>query len=189
MRKIRTYNQVDPAAGRELLDQVLAQHRRLQERLAKVGAVVAVMSGKGGVGKSAVTANLAAALAARGLRVGAVDADLNGPSLARMLGASRERLVDREDGVEPAKGSAGVKVVSMELFQADEDAPLRWRASAGHGFVWQSAAETGALREFLSDVIWGELDFLLVDVPPGVDKVSRLLELVKPQRTLLVSTT
>jgi ATP-binding protein involved in chromosome partitioning len=77
----------------------------------------------------------------------------------------------------------------MELLQADEDAPLRWKAAAGHGFVAQSAAETGALREFLSDVIWGELDFLLVDVPPGVDKVSRLLELVTPERTLMVSTT
>jgi ATP-binding protein involved in chromosome partitioning len=189
MRKIRTYNQVDPAAGRELLDQVLSQHKRLAERLASVDSVVAVMSGKGGVGKSALTANLAAALAHQGLRVGALDADLNGPSLARMLGASRGRLVDRSDGVEPADGAAGVKVVSMELFQADEDAPLRWKSSAGHGFVWQSAAETGALREFLSDVIWGELDFLLVDVPPGVDKVSRLLDLLTPRRTLLVSTT
>jgi ATP-binding protein involved in chromosome partitioning len=189
MRKIRTYNEVDPAAGRELLEQVLAQHLRLEKRLSAIGTVVAVMSGKGGVGKSALTANLAAALARSGWRVGAVDADLNGPSLARMLGASRERLVDRADGVEPATGAAGVKVVSMELFQDAEDAPLRWKAPDAHAFVWQSAAETGALREFLSDVIWGELDFLLVDVPPGVDKVSRLLELVKPDRTLLVSTT
>jgi ATP-binding protein involved in chromosome partitioning len=106
-----------------------------------------------------------------------------------MLGASRGQLVDRDDGVEPARGAAGVAVVSMELFQADEDAPLRWRAPAGHAFTWQSAAETGALREFISDVAWGELDFLLVDVPPGVDKVARLLELVQPDRTLLVSTT
>ena len=189
MRKIRTYNEVDPAAGRELLDQVLAQHKRLGQRLASVGSVVAVMSGKGGVGKSALTANLAAALAEAGLRVGALDADLNGPSLARMLGVSRGRLIDHADGVEPALGAAGVKVVSMELLQADEDAPLRWKASAGHGFVWQSAAETGALREFLADVIWGDLDFLLVDVPPGVDKVSRLLELATPHQTLLVSTT
>jgi ATP-binding protein involved in chromosome partitioning len=189
VRKIRTYNEVDPAAGRELLDQVLAQHGRLAERMAPIGSVVAVMSGKGGVGKSAVTANLAAALAQAGYRVGALDADLNGPSLGRMLGASRGRLVDHADGVEPAPGAAGVRVVSMELFQADEDAPRRWRSGAGHGFVWQRAAETGALREFLADVRWGELDFLLVDVPPGVDNVSRLLELVIPHRTLLVSTT
>jgi ATP-binding protein involved in chromosome partitioning len=189
MRKIRTYNEVDPGAGRELLDQVLEQRRRLSARLASVGSVIAVMSGKGGVGKSALTANLAAALARDGWRVGAVDADLNGPSLARMLGASRARLGDGPEGVEPAAGAAGVRVVSMEIFQAEEDAPLRWKGATGHASIWQSAAETGALREFLSDVAWGELDFLLVDVPPGVDKIARLLELVTPDRTLLVSTT
>jgi ATP-binding protein involved in chromosome partitioning len=189
MRKIRTYHEVDPDAGRELLDQVLAQRQRLQERLASVGAVVAVMSGKGGVGKSAVTANLAVALAGLGRRVGALDADLNGPSLTRMLGAVGRRLVDRPDGVEPPAGAAGVKVVSMELLQADADSPLRWKSPGGHASVWQSAAESGALREFLGDVAWGELDFLLVDVPPGVDKMLRLLELVSPTRSLLVSTT
>jgi ATP-binding protein involved in chromosome partitioning len=157
--------------------------------LSSVGAVVAVMSGKGGVGKSALTANLAAALARSGQRVGALDADLNGPSLARMLGAVGARLVDSADGVEPARAAAGVRVVSMELLQEREDAPLRWKGVAGHASAWQSAAETTALRELLSDVVWGELDFLLVDVPPGVDKIARLLELVTPTHTLLVTTT
>lgn len=189
MRKIRTYHDVDSDAGRELLDQVLAQRRRLELRLASVGSVVAVMSGKGGVGKSAVTANLGAALARRGLRVGAVDADLNGPSLARMLGVSAARLVDGPDGIDPPRGAAGVRVVSMELLQADADAPLRWKGAPGPASVWQSAAETGALREFLSDVAWGRLDYLLVDLPPGVDKILRLLELVKPTHSLIVSTT
>lgn len=189
MRKIRTYNEVDPDAGRELLDQVLAQRERLARRLSSVGAVVAVMSGKGGVGKSAVTANLAAALASAGQRVGALDADLNGPSLARMLGAVGARLVDAPEGVEPARGVAGVRVVSMELLQERPDAPLRWKGGPGHASIWQSAAETTALRELLSDVVWGDLDFLLVDVPPGVDKIARLLELVTPSTTLLVTTT
>jgi ATP-binding protein involved in chromosome partitioning len=106
-----------------------------------------------------------------------------------MLGVSGARLVDGADGVEPAVGAAGVKVVSMELLQSGEDAPLRWRGPGGHASVWQSAAETSALRELLSDVVWGELDFLLVDVPPGVDKIERLLELVTPDASLLVSTT
>jgi len=188
MRKIRTYNEVDPDAGRELLDQVLAQHARLGRRLSTVGSVVAVMSGKGGVGKSAVTANLAAALARDGWRVGAVDADLNGPSLARMLGVIGARLVDRPDGVEPAVGASGVRVMSMELLQEEADAPLRWKGGGGHASLLQGAAETGALREFLGDVVWGELDFLLVDVPPGVDRITRLLDLVKPDCSLLVST-
>ena len=187
-RRIRTYAEVEKATGSELLEQVVAQRRRLEARLAGVERVVAVVSGKGGVGKSAVTANLAAALAADGRRVGALDADLNGPSLARMLGA-RGPLRDASDGVGPAAGVEGVGVMSMELLQGEGDAPLRWREPAGGGWLWQSAVETGALREFLSDVSWGELDALLVDVPPGTDKIGRLLELVpRLDRVLLVTT-
>ena len=127
MRKIRTYQDVPHDTGSGLLEQVLDQHHRLAERLALVRSVVAIASGKGGVGKSAITANLAAALAARGLAVGAVDADLNGPSLGRMLGVSGARLADRASGVEPARSPSGVRVMSMEFLQEEEDAPLRWR--------------------------------------------------------------
>lgn len=189
MRRIRTYAEVAEPAGAEVLDQVLAQRERLARRLSGVGAVVPVLSGKGGVGKSAVTANLAAVLAGRGLRVGAVDADLNGPSLARMLGVTGLRLGDGPDGVVPPAGTGGVRVVSMELLQEAEDAPLRWREPGGDTWLWQSSLETGALREFLSDVDWGELDVLLVDVPPGTDKIGRLLSLVPGVDPVLVVTT
>ncbi len=189
MRKIRTYHEVDSGAGRELLDQVLAQRRRVDERLDSVASVVAVASGKGGVGKSALTANLAAALAARGRRVGALDADLNGPSLARMTGVTGSQLADGAEGVGPATGAGGVLVMSMELLQEDEDTPLRWKSSAGHVAIRQSAAEAGALREFLSDVAWGELDVLLIDAPPGTDKLHRLLELLPNIDQVLLVTT
>lgn len=190
MRKIRTYHEVPEDAGASLVDQVVAQQSRLKERLASVGAVVAVASGKGGVGKSAVTANLAAALARRGHRVGALDADLNGPSLSRMLGVTGSALEDGPDGVRPARSAGGVRVVSMELLQDEADAPLRWRGDpGGHGYLWRGSMESGALREFLSDVAWGELDLLLVDVPPGTDRIARLLELVpRPSVVLLVTT-
>jgi ATP-binding protein involved in chromosome partitioning len=146
-RQFRTYHQVDDPAGAELLEQVLDQRRRLESRLANVGRVVAVASGKGGVGKSAVTANLAVTLARRGRRVGVADADLNGPSLARMLGAAGSRLVVREDGVEPAVGAADVRLMSMDLLLSAEDAPVRWREPQQDSFIWQSTIETGALRE------------------------------------------
>lgn len=189
MREIRTYHDVGEEAGAEVPEQVGAQRRRLRERLESVGRVVAVASGKGGVGKSALTANLAASLAARGYRVGAVDADLNGPSLARMLGAADARLGDAPGGVVPPTGAAGVRLISVELLQAEEDAPLRWKGPEGDGYLWRGALETGVLREFLSDVEWGELDLLLVDVPPGTDRIRRLLELVPDlHRTLLVTT-
>jgi ATP-binding protein involved in chromosome partitioning len=79
--------------------------------------------------------------------------------------------------------------MSMELLQGPEDAPLRWRGPGGHDFLWQSSLETGALREFLSDVAWGELDYLVVDVPPGTDKISRLLGLVPGLAGVLLVTT
>ncbi len=189
MRKIRTYQDVTHDTGSGLLEQVIDQQRRLAERLAPIRSVVAVASGKGGVGKSAITANLAAALAARGLAVGAADADLNGPSLARMLGVSGARLADRASGVAPAQSPSGVQVISMELLQEEEDAPLRWREPSMGGFIWQSTLETGVLREFLGDVEWGELDVLLVDVPPGTDKIARLLELVPDLDQMLLVTT
>lgn len=190
MRKIRTYHEVQEDAGASLVDQVVAQQDRLERRLASVGAVVAVASGKGGVGKSAVTANLATALAAHGKRVGALDADLNGPSLGRMLGAAGSILEDEADGVRPATAAGGVRVVSMDLLQGEADAPLRWREDpGGHGFLWRGSLETGVLREFLSDVAWGELDVLLVDVPPGTDRIARLLELVPGLPAVLLVTT
>lgn len=189
MRTFRTYHQVDDPAGAEVLAQVVAQRDRLSARLARVRHVVAVASGKGGVGKSAITANLAAALAARGHRVGAADADLNGPSLARMLAAPNGPLRVGEEGISPAVGAAGVLTVSMDLLLAADDAPLRWRGPGSDQFLWRGILEAGALREFLADIVWGDLDYLLVDVPPGTDRIERLLELVpRPAAVLLVST-
>lgn len=189
MRKFRTYRDVDTTGSAEVLEQVVAQQERLAERLAGVRHVIAVASGKGGVGKSAVTANLAALLAARGRRVGALDADLSGPSLGRMLGVGGARLGDTPTGVSPAVASSGVRAVSMEMLQRSADTPLRWRGPGGHDFLWQSTLETGALREFLSDVAWGELDYLLIDVPPGTDKIARLVGLVPALSALLLVTT
>jgi ATP-binding protein involved in chromosome partitioning len=188
MRNIRTYGEVEHETGSRILEQVLEQRARLGQRLATVGATIAVVSGKGGVGKSAITANLAAALAAAGAKVGALDADLNGPSLGRMLGVAGQKLRDTDDGVVPGTGAGGVRVMSMDLLQED-DAPLRWRAPDGDGFTWRGVAETGVLREFLSDVAWGELDYLLIDVPPGTDRIGRLLDLLpSPSQTLLITT-
>jgi ATP-binding protein involved in chromosome partitioning len=186
-RRIRTYHEVADANAESVVEQVVDQRRRLRERLGRVGRIVAIGSGKGGVGKSAVCANLAAALAATGRAVGAVDADLDGPSLARMLGVDGG-LVRRADAIEPAIGAAGVRVVSMDLLVA-EDAPVRWRGPEEHGFVWQSVMETSALREFLSDVAWGDLDVLLLDLPPGTEKLARLIDLIgAPHAVLLVTT-
>jgi ATP-binding protein involved in chromosome partitioning len=158
------------------MSQVRAQRNKLRTRLASVRHVVAVMSGKGGVGKSFVTAGLATALARAGRRVGVLDGDLHAPTAARMLNAAAGRLEIGGDGVEPAVTSAGVRVMSSDLLLA-EGAHLRWRGPGHERFVWRGALEAGMLREFLADVRWGALDVLLVDLPPGTDRLDALVEL------------
>jgi ATP-binding protein involved in chromosome partitioning len=194
MRQIRGYRDVANHAAEDVIAQVTAQTDRLQARLAEVRRVVVIASGKGGVGKSALTANLAVALANGVHRVGALDADLNGPSLARMLGAAGQPLRVGEQGVQPATGSNDVAVVSTDLL-LPESAPLRWKPPAASeqsgapAFVVQSMYEGTVLRELLGDTAWGDLDYLLIDAPPGTDKLVRLLQLLPtPPITILVTT-
>jgi ATP-binding protein involved in chromosome partitioning len=155
--------------------------------------VLAIGSGKGGVGKSSVTANLAAAIAARGLTVGVLDADIWGFSIPRMLGA-RGRLAGKKLGdgrgqivpyeVEvPNRAGAGptglMKVISMGLLVDDEDTALMWR-----GLILARA-----LEQFLTDVQWGDLDYLLIDMPPGTGDIQMALSRLLPQTEMLVVTT
>jgi ATP-binding protein involved in chromosome partitioning len=175
--KFRTYHEVAGGDASRLGEQVAAQRNRIRERLRGVRHVVGVMSGKGGVGKSYLTAAMAAGLAPRLPQgVGVLDGDLKSPTAARLLGATGPLHLDA-DGVDPAVGHGGVKVFSMDLL-LEEGRPLRWREPGTERFIWRGVLETGALREFLADVRWGALDLLLVDLPPGVDHLEDLAELV-----------
>jgi ATP-binding protein involved in chromosome partitioning len=138
--------------------------------------VYAVASGKGGVGKSSVTVNLAAALAARGLSVGVVDADIYGHSVPRMLGISA-RPTQVEDMIMPPQ-AYGVKVISIGMF-TQGNAAVVWRGPMLHR----------ALQQFLADVYWGELDVLLLDLPPGTGDIAISLAQLLPSAEILVVTT
>jgi ATP-binding protein involved in chromosome partitioning len=138
--------------------------------------VYAVASGKGGVGKSSVTVNLAAALAAKGLAVGVVDADIYGHSVPRMLGAS-ERPTQVEDMIMPPQAH-GVKVISIGMFTPGNAA-----------VVWRGPMLHRALQQFLADVYWGDLDLLLLDLPPGTGDVAISLAQLLPTAEILVVTT
>jgi ATP-binding protein involved in chromosome partitioning len=147
--------------------------------LAQVANVVCVGSGKGGVGKSSVTANLAAALAAEGKRVGVLDADVWGYSQPRMfgLGATRPK-VNAQRRIVPPEVQDGIKVMSIGFF-IEEDAAVVWRGPMLHK----------ALQQFLEDVDWGRLDYLLVDLPPGTGDVSMTLAQLLPDARFLLVTT
>ncbi len=183
----RSYREVEGEDRSRLLEQVTAQRERVARRLESVNHVVAVMSGKGGVGKSHVAATLAAGVASQAdRRVGVLDADLRSPTVAQLLEA-RGPLPVTDEGVDPAVGRGGVRVVSTDLL-LEEGEPLRWREPSSERFVWRGVLESGALREFLSDVVWGDLDLLMVDLPPGADGSVDLKELVPNMAGALVVT-
>ena len=138
--------------------------------------VYAVTSGKGGVGKSSVTANLAAAMAAQGLSVGVVDADIYGFSIPRMLGV--DRVPTQLDGMIVPPVAHGVKVISIGMFVEDKQ-PVVWRGPMLHR----------AVQQFLSDVFWGDLDVLLLDLPPGTGDVTISVAQLLPNAEILVVTT
>ena len=122
--------------------------------------VIGVVSGKGGVGKSLVT-GLSAVLAARmGYRVGVMDADITGPSIPKMFGLHRRATGD-DEGIYPVVSECGVRVISMNLLTDDETAPA----------IWRGPVIAGAVRQFWTDVVWGDLDFLFIDMPPGTGDV------------------
>lgn len=174
--RFRSYTQVSGADRSQLASQIAAQRARVLERLKPIRHVVAVTSGKGGVGKSYVTARLALGAAQRlSGGVGVLDADLKGPTVARMLGGQGP-LVVGEDGVQPTTGQGGVRLISTDLL-LEEGQPLRWKEPAAERFVWRGTLEAGALREFLADIAWGSLDLLLIDLAPGADRLSDLAEI------------
>lgn len=184
---VRTYHELTEQDRSGVAAQIADQRKRVAERLRGVGRVVAIMSGKGGVGKSFVTAHLARALARAGRAVGVLDADLNGPTAARLLDARDGRLVVEGDGVRPVPGGDGVAVVSMDHLLADGQ-PLAFHGPQRESSVWRGALEATAVRELLGDVAWGRLDVLLVDLPPGVARFHELADLLPEPAAVLVVT-
>ena len=177
---MRTYHQLTDPDRSGLADQIAAQRRRVAEQLAGVKRIIAVMSGKGGVGKSYVTAHLARALARAARLVGVLDADLNGPTIPGLLQAPPTPQP-------PAVGLDGVKCVSMGQF-LEEGAPLAFTGPPSESFVWRGAMEAAALRELLGDVAWGTLDTLLLDLPPGMQRYIELCDILGAPPAVLTVT-
>lgn len=134
-----------------------AQDERLKKRMAGIAHKVLVLSGKGGVGKTTISVNLALALAEKGFKVGLLDTDLHGPNVAKMLGADNAQLMSYEDGIEPFEVIKNLKVVSLAMAGHGPDTPV----------IWRGPLKIGVIKQFLADVNWGDLDYLVIDTPPG----------------------
>src|SRR6266849_1385728 len=140
--------------------------------------VIAVMSGKGGVGKSLVTGLLAVSLRRQGLRVGILDGDITGPSIARMFGTKGQPMKSASGGIDPLTSLGGIKVMSMNMFLEEESQPV----------VWRGPMVSSAIKQFYSDVDWGRLDYLLVDLPPGTsDAPMTVLQSLPVDGIIIVS--
>jgi ATP-binding protein involved in chromosome partitioning len=153
---------------------------QLSKRLASIKHRIVVMSGKGGVGKTTVAVNLAVALAASGKAVGILDADVHGPNIPKMLGLSGRHATGGANGLIPVVSPQNVKVVSMAFMLPDEDTPVVWRGPIKHT----------VFSQFLAEVDWGELDYLIVDLPPGTgDEPLSIAQLLgKPLWAVVVTT-
>ena len=147
-------------------------------RYSQIKKVVAVSSGKGGVGKSSVTAMLAVLMARRGYKVGVLDADITGPSIPKAFGIGRKASAN-ELGILPEETHMGIKVMSVNLLLEDETQPV----------VWRGPVVSGAVTQFWTDVVWDELDVLFIDMPPGTGDVPlTVYQSIHPDANIIVTT-
>ncbi|MBZ9606588.1 Mrp/NBP35 family ATP-binding protein [Clostridium estertheticum] len=130
--------------------------------LNKVKNIIGVMSGKGGVGKSTISALIAHELNKKGYKVGLMDSDITGPSIPRLLGIKDVKPVMSEAGIIPVRTVEGIDVISMNFLVENEEDPV----------IWRGPAISGVVKQFWTDVIWGELDYLIIDMPPGTGDVA-----------------
>jgi len=173
-------NTGNPSRSSEQKDKEVRAQERLRSKLSHIKHRVMVMSGKGGVGKSTVSTNLAVALASEGLSVGILDADIHGPNIPKMLGIESRQVGGSGEAMIPVEVFPNLKVISMAFFIGDPDNPVVWRGPLKHS----------AISQFLGEVEWGELDFLVVDLPPGTgDEPLSVAHLIKDVDGSVIVTT
>jgi ATP-binding protein involved in chromosome partitioning len=153
---MKTYDDLAGDGGSNVIEQVVSQREKLR-----------------------ITANMAICLASMGHKVGILDADLNGPSMGKLLSVQHsDKLNISPEGVQPAVGALGIKIMSMDMLLPNADSPVMWNEGKEATAVWISMMESQALRELLTDTIWGELDYLLIDMPPGSDRIDNVRDLI-----------
>jgi ATP-binding protein involved in chromosome partitioning len=167
---MKSYHDIVGDGGSRVLEQVAEQRTRIADGLAGVRHLLAVGSGKGGVGKSTLTLHLAGALRARGLRIAILDADFNGPTQARMAGVQGALFVPGRHKVSLPRTRNGIGVFSMGSVIPESEALEFESAAHGESHTWRATREFALLSEILASFEWGELDLLMFDLPPGAER-------------------
>src|SRR5262247_2303614 len=177
---MKRYHDIVGDGGSRILEQVAEQRTRITDGLAGVRHLVAVGSGKGGVGKSTLTLHLAGALRARGLRIAILDADFNGPSQARMAGVQGALFVPGSHKVSLPRTKNGIAVFSMGSVIPESEALEFESAAQGESHTWRATREFALLGEILVSFEWGALDLLMFDLPPGAERTVQYADFLEP---------
>jgi len=155
------------------------QEEMIQSSLSRIKNKLFVLSGKGGVGKSSVSANLAAALAARGFKTGLMDVDLHGPSIGHMFGMTELLDINENKLLLPKQVGENLKIVSIQALMQDKNQAI----------IWRGPAKTGMIKQFVGSVAWGDLDFLIIDAPPGTgDEPISVVQTITDAKAVVVTT-
>ncbi|MFE3845513.1 P-loop NTPase [Thermoplasmatota archaeon] len=153
---------------------------KIKQNLARIKHKIVVLSGKGGVGKSTVSANLAIGLSELGYDVGLIDCDIHGPSIPKILGVEDKIPEISENGIMPVSVNKKLRVMSIALLSQSRDSPV----------IWRGPIKMGAIKQFLGDVIWGDLDYLIFDLPPGTgDEPLSIAQLISDNSGVIIVTT
>ena len=167
-------------SGPLLTEEAIEEQTRLQNALGNIEHIIIVMSGKGGVGKSTVSSNLAAALAMQGKDVGVMDVDITGPNIPKMFGVESQPIRAENDMLIPVMVPPSIKIMSMAFLLPSPDSPIMWRGPV----------KMGAIKQFIEDVNWGHLDYLVVDMPPGTgDEALSIVQLMPKADGMVIVTT
>ena len=185
---MKSYHDIAGDGGSRVLEQVAAQRSRIVDGLSGVRHLVAVGSGKGGVGKSTLTLHLAGALRARGLRIAILDADFNGPSQARMAGVQGGLFVPGGHKVALPRTTNGIAVFSLGSVVPESEALDFESAAQGESHTWRATREFALLGEILASFEWGALDLLMFDLPPGAERTVQYADFLGPRTSFLLVT-
>ena len=164
-----------------LTEESIQEETKIQDTLRNIKHVIIVMSGKGGVGKSTVSSNLAMTLSMKGYQTGIMDIDITGPNIPKMFGVEDEQLtVNDQRQLVPVTVPPSLKIMSMAFLLPEKDAPVMWRGPV----------KMGAIKQFIEDVCWGDLDYLVIDMPPGTgDEALSIVQLIPKADGMVIVTT